>query len=220
MEEKIRKQYDDIGREYVRHQRGFFAQKDDWTRLKMQAELKAVNTGRVLDIGCGGGDDVKWCEEQGIEAYGIDESATMCDIARETVAHPQRIQQGDYEHISFPDQYFDVVFGRFSLHFLTALALAYKETARVLKPHGKLLIAVSHPAFDAMRMLEAKNQSVISMNLYNDAVTVTFPPHKLSDYFSGTFFEFFELQEIGESPDEGSARNVPKTLYFKAAKRL
>jgi ubiquinone/menaquinone biosynthesis C-methylase UbiE len=213
--------YDDIGQEYVNNQRNFFTDKEDWTRKKLRSELVKFTKKKILDIGCGAGDDLKWCEEQHIDGFGIDTSEKMLELARSTVKNPQCIQQGDYEAIPYPSEHFDLVMGRFSLHYLNSFRQAYLETARVLKKGGTLILIVSHPFFDTYISTESGEKEIISVPLYEGKVVVKFPPHKLADYFSSTFLSLFDLQEVveSESVDAVNPRKIPETLYFMAVKR-
>lgn len=217
--DEVLKQYEEGGEDYIRNQRTFFADKEDWTRKKIRGVLKET-TGKVLDIGCGAGDDIKWCEENGIEAYGIDPSEKMVGLAKNTVGHKDKVQVGEYEKIPFLDQTFDLVMGRFSLHYLKDFSLAYKETARVLKIGGKLMLIVSHPTFDSLTINKTKEE-LVSVKLYEGKVVVKFPPHKVGDYFSKQFLQNFDLQEVSESEsiDADNLNKVPETLFYTATKR-
>jgi len=214
------KQYQEMGEDYTNNQRTFFADKEDWTRTAFRSELQKVRSGLVLDIGCGAGDDVKWCEENGIKAFGIDPVDKMCQLAKETINQPENIKLGSYEDIPFANQYFDLVMGRFSLHYLKDFRAAYREIARVLKTGGQLLLTVSHPTFDAFRISRTK-EKLVSVKLYNGKVSVKFPAHHLKDYFSTTFFGLFDLQDIKESAsiDADNPDKIPETLFYTAKKR-
>lgn len=211
-----------MGDAYASHQKEFFAKKKDWTRERLDEVFNKLPKGAaVLDVGCGAGADVITALEKGFDSYGIDPSETMRNLALETITDSKRIGEGDYEHIPFSDGTFDLVFGRYSFHYLRELDAAYKELARVLKPGGVLVLIVSHPTYDDFKVLESGDKDTISVKLYDGKVTVTFPPHRLSDYFSATFFDLFDLQDIGESKsvDAENPHKLPETLYFKAVKR-
>lgn len=219
-DQEILKQYDVMGEDYVSYQRKFFSNKEDWTRTKLRSELKQVKEGPVLDIGCGAGDDVKWCEANNITAFGIEPSGTMCKLARENVGHPEHIKIGDYEDIPFPDNYFGLIMGRFSMHYLHKFSKAHQEMARTLKPGGKLLLIVSHPIFDAFTISRTREKLVL-VKLYDGKVTVTFPPHNLTDYLSEEFLQLFNLIGLAESAsiDAENPDRIPETLFITAQKR-
>lgn len=213
-------QYDNIGEAYINNQRMFFASKDDWSRNQLRAHLIRVGNGKILDIGCGAGDDIKWCEENALDAYGIDPSKKMCQLAKNFVSSPEKIMLGDFENIPFPDSSFDLVMGRFSLHYLKDFSKAYVEISRVLKKDGIVLLIVSHPTYDSVHQSETADE-MISVRLYDGKVTVRFPRHSLADYFSDTFLGLFDLRELNEtnSVDADNPRRVPETLFYAAVKR-
>jgi SAM-dependent methyltransferase len=68
---------------------------------------------RVLDLGCGIGRHVVYCQEMGLEAYGIDLSDAAIKVAREWAAQKQlvdpqdRICQGDICHLPWSNDFFD-----------------------------------------------------------------------------------------------------------------
>ena len=218
-EEYTSKQYDQIGRQYISNQKEFFSVRKDWSREKLHTALNSVRGKKMLDIGCGGGADVLWLEEKGTEVYGIDISSSMLELARKTVKDPENIQEGSYEKIPFADNFFDIIMGRFSLHYLKNLDDSYKEIARVLKPCGIFVQLVSHPVFDAS--LVPNDEGKIKVELYEGKVIVEFFSHALTDYFSPTFLNLFDLKEIdeNESVDAKNPNHLPEILFYKAIKR-
>jgi len=110
---------------------------------------------RVLDVACGTGVLAR-------EAYlrtgptgdivGLDRSAGMLTVAKE-VAPSIDWQQGAAESMPFPDASFDAVLSQFGLMFMER-EKAIREMLRVLKPAGRLAVAVwdgveNMPAFGA-----------------------------------------------------------------------
>ncbi len=47
--------------------------------------------GRIMDLGCGSGRDVKWFRDHGYEAYGLDASEQLVKIARDQLAIPVEV---------------------------------------------------------------------------------------------------------------------------------
>ncbi|MFA6254308.1 MAG: class I SAM-dependent methyltransferase [Candidatus Paceibacterota bacterium] len=221
----VKYQYDEMGNQYIAGQESFFSKREDWCRIAIARHLSEVKNKKILDIGCGGGVDFKIFEQKGAEVFGIDPSEVMVNEAKKRVANPNNIQIGEYEDIPFPDQTFDIVFGRFSLHYLNNFDKAYNEVQRVLIPRGKLLLVVSHPAFDLTYLLkeEHKNDSLITVELYGNKTKISYPPHILRDYFSLKFFKLFDLivlDEYGEEELEKKKEDkVPGALLYCARKR-
>ena len=128
--------YDDIAREYAEE---FY---DDTSDDKyIDKFLQSLSGKRILDAGCGIGEDCKYVEQKGFEAIGIDLSQGMLEIAREK--YPKgRFQIMDMTNITYPEDTFDGIISNCSLfHIPTELLPQTLESfKRVLKPNGKLLL--------------------------------------------------------------------------------
>jgi ubiquinone/menaquinone biosynthesis C-methylase UbiE len=110
-------------------------------------DLLALHPGeRVLDIGCGAGEDVRALADivgaAGV-AVGIDASQTMIDAARRRTAESSVVADffvGDAEHLDFPDASFDACRADRVLQHLTTPSNAMAEIARVLRPGGRVVV--------------------------------------------------------------------------------
>jgi SAM-dependent methyltransferase len=109
------------------------------------ADAAAVGLGqRVLDVGCGTG--VLACaaaERVGPrgQVVGLDPNAQMLSVARRK---PSGIvwQSGRAESLPFDDASFDAVVSQFALMFFESKSAAIAEMLRVLRPRGRLAVAV------------------------------------------------------------------------------
>jgi SAM-dependent methyltransferase len=113
---------------------------------------------RVLDLGCGEGYCARLLRKKGArEVVGIDVSAQMIALARaEEEREPLgiRYEVGEATALSgCAEGSFDVVLSMFMFNYLgiddTRKALA--EILRVLRPGGRLVLAVPHPSFPLLR---------------------------------------------------------------------
>lgn len=111
--------------------------------------LPWMGQGRLLDVGCGPGVNLKTFQEQGWDVYGIEMSEAAVTQARERVG--DRIHQGTLETTPFKDESFDVILLSHSLEHLFSPIDELARVRRLLKPEGRLVIAV--PNADS---LEAK----------------------------------------------------------------
>ncbi len=98
---------------------------------------------RILDLGCGIGRHVKFSQEMGLEAYGINLSGAALTMARELLKEylpdPEiRIKQGDIRQLPWPEDFFDFIISHGVLDSMPfAMAKeAIKEVHRVLSPTG------------------------------------------------------------------------------------
>ena len=89
---------------------------------------------RVLDLGCGAGDDAVHLQENGVEALGIDSSALMVEIARDRGVIAQQRPIEDLQYLDGP---FTGVISNFgALNCVRDLPAVARELARVVRPAG------------------------------------------------------------------------------------
>jgi SAM-dependent methyltransferase len=109
---------------------------------------------RILEVGCGGGQNAIALTKRGATCIGVDPSAAQ-------LAHARRLAQeegvevqfasGVAEDLSaFPNGGFEIVLSSYAFDYVTDLGRAYAEAARVLKPGGTFVFCQSHPWFQAV----------------------------------------------------------------------
>jgi ubiquinone/menaquinone biosynthesis C-methylase UbiE len=100
--------------------------------------------GRVLEVGVGTGISLSYYSPN-CRVTGIDISEEMLELARQRVAqerlaHVERLELMDAEHLAFPDASFDVVVAQYVVNTVPNPEAALDEFLRVLKPGGELVI--------------------------------------------------------------------------------
>ena len=100
----------------------------------------------VLDAGCGSGRYLRALDERGAKAIGMDLSPAMLARASETTA---RITRADLRALPFDAMSIDLVVCGLALGDLDDIELALTEIARVLRPGGRVIYSVVHPAGEA-----------------------------------------------------------------------
>lgn len=124
------------------------------------AEAEVSEGDRVLDVACGTGAltlaAAKIVGSSG-SVVGLDANPDMLAVAR---AKPAGIEwlEGMAESLPFPDNSFDAVVSQFSLMFFGDKPKALFEMRRVLKPGGRLAVAVcdaveNSPGYSAFALL-------------------------------------------------------------------
>ena len=96
--------------------------------------------GRIIDGGCGVGQNVKSLENNGYESYGVDYAKSTVESVNRFIP-ALKVSRQDIRKLNFPDGFFD---GYWSLgvieHFYNGYEDIIKEIKRVLKKDGYLFI--------------------------------------------------------------------------------
>jgi demethylmenaquinone methyltransferase / 2-methoxy-6-polyprenyl-1,4-benzoquinol methylase len=118
-----------------------------WRRTTVDA-LALPQGAVVLDLACGTGDLTRLARRQGYRVVGADLSAGM--LAANTTGAP--LLEADSSSLPFVDGAFDGIVCGYALRNFTDLSLALAETARVLRPGGRLaVLEVDAPAWRPLR---------------------------------------------------------------------
>ena len=96
---------------------------------------------RVLDVGCGGANNLFFIAEMGFKAYGIDGSKNVIQIAKKRLQQKNLTAElfiGDFRELPFKSDFFDLVIDRGSLCCLdkSGIQQTVNEINRVLLPGG------------------------------------------------------------------------------------
>jgi len=121
------------------------------------APPRARETVKVLELGCGAGNNLWFAAREGFTVSGIDGSAAAIDYARKRFAQDALsgdLRVGDFTQLPFPDDAFDLVIDRGALTCtgFRCAAQAIAEARRVLHPGGHLLFtpfSTRHTSFSA-----------------------------------------------------------------------
>ena len=101
----------------------------------------------VLDAGCGAGPLMAALHSKGAEVTGFDASAAMIELARQRLGEEATLLVADLSQpLPFTDGAFDDVVASLVLHYLQDWSAPLAELRRILKPGGRLILSVNHPA--------------------------------------------------------------------------
>lgn len=151
-----RQLYDETAQRWVRKEP--ISLSDFTGRIPLLAMAEPVAGLRVLDLGCGEGYFARHLRSRGAgHVIGMDQSAAMIELGQKQEAdNPLGIEyfEGCATDLSrFADASFDMTIAVFLFNYLTVdrTRRCMEEVARVVKPGGRFLFAVPHPAFPYMR---------------------------------------------------------------------
>ena len=106
---------------------------------KVNMAIGGLSKGRLLDIGCGVGDFLVQVKKQNWEVLGIEPSEDAQAIAKNRLGFMPLLPS---ETSSLPDHSFDVITMWHVLEHVDDLKFQTKELHRLLKPGGRLVIAL------------------------------------------------------------------------------
>lgn len=119
-------------------------------RIRRQLETVLPREGRglrLLDVGCGIGEELSICQRHGYDVAGLEPAAEMRRLACER--HPDvggAIREGSIYEMPFESEEFDYVLSIEVVRYLERFDQAASEVARVLRPGGKWIFTVTPPA--------------------------------------------------------------------------
>ena len=101
----------------------------------------------VLDVGCGTGIRIEFYQKAGCNVFGIDQSSSMLQVARNRLGENADLCMGDASNMPFQDKVFDLIVISFVLHEMprAVRAAAINESKRILKDDGRILLIDFHP---------------------------------------------------------------------------
>jgi ubiquinone/menaquinone biosynthesis C-methylase UbiE len=168
--------------------RGFF---DAWSRiydfpLVQAATYRPVHDGvlralaqepcpRVLDVGCGTGRLAERLADAGgaRSVVGIDFSAGMLAHAAERIAPLQALTnvatslvRGDATRLPFADGSFDAAVSTEAFHWFPDQDAALRDLRRVLRPNGRLLLALVSPPFEIVADVVEVGMRIVGQPLW------------------------------------------------------
>ncbi len=185
------------------------------------AYLGDVRGTRVLDAGCGTGYLARILAQRGAMVVGVDLSSGLLSMARQEEARdPLRIayHEGDLADLSFlEDNSFDAAVSNVVLQDVRRYGDAIAEIFRVLRPGGRFIFSITHPAFerppgkwarqpeDSERIEEWRH---FIMGEYFDRHAVSWAPHgkphaigfhrPMRDYFEALSSAGFVVRRLEE----------------------
>ncbi|MFB6394313.1 class I SAM-dependent methyltransferase [Polymorphospora lycopeni] len=168
-----------------------------------------VSGRRILDAGCGSGPLSAALRARGAVVTGFDVSAAMINLARQRLGEDADLHVADLSKpLPFADAEFDDVVASLVLHYLEDWSGPLAELRRVLKPGGRLLLSVMHPAAYPVTHPE---DDYFALTKYSEdyimdgqTVWLTFwhrPLHAMSDAFAAAGFRIVTISEPPPSPD-------------------
>jgi len=95
---------------------------------------------RSLDLGCGGGNNTKFLQEENFNVFGIDYSETSIRLTKNVVKKKfcNQIVRGDFKNLPFKNSFFDLIIDRMSVTHNSEMDIdnIIAEVSRVMKKNS------------------------------------------------------------------------------------
>lgn len=101
----------------------------------------------VLDVGCGTGVHLELYQKAGCNVFGIDQSPSMLQVARNRLGESANLYMGDASNMPYPDKEFDLIIISTVLHEMprAVRSAVIDESKRTLNEDGRILLIDFHP---------------------------------------------------------------------------
>ena len=199
-----------------------------YERPAMMGLAGDVDGHRILDAGCGSGPLSAALSAKGAIMTGIDSSPAMLELARQRLGATAELYVADLSKpLPFADGSFDDVVSSLVLHYLEDWSAPLAELRRVLKPEGRLILSVNHPA---VSLIAQPNEDYFAIRQYSEdfkfdgePAVLTFwhrPLHAMINAFTSAEYRVATVSEPAPSPDTPPEllperiRNGEKTAFL------
>jgi SAM-dependent methyltransferase len=166
---------------------------------------------RILDAGCGSGPLSAALRDRGATVTGFDSSAKMLELARQRLGPGADLHLADLgSPLPFPDGAFDDVIACLVLHYLQDWTAPLAELRRVLRPGGRLIVAIDHPyAVDLQQRDRARARLFRDLQL--DRTVALQHPHRPDELLDAAAARDDRRVHRGRLPDSRHQRATPRT---------
>lgn len=167
---------------------------------------------RVADVGCGTGRHAIWLAEAGAKVDAYDASAGMMAKAREKL-HSSGVNLHEHtlpDALPAADGAFDVVLLALVADHLADLEAAFRDLRRVLKPGGRLIVTVLHPAMNLRGITARFVDPASGAEVRVDAFEHTYANYVTAPLKAGLIIE----QIVERKVDDVLVRRAPRAEKY------
>ncbi len=134
--------------------------------------LGDVRGKKILEVGCGGGQNTIVLAKCGAISMGLDNSEEQIEYAKELakkIGVKVSFRVGDMEDLSaFSDRCFDIVLSSFAIGYVENLGKTFQEIFRVLQREGLFVFAAVHPIANRGRVVRYGKRRMWGIGNYFD----------------------------------------------------
>lgn len=162
---------------------------------------------RVLDVGCGFGNNLLPFADIGCECHGVDLHPSMVETVQKIMTHRGyaiNFQVGSNRSLPHPDDSFDLLLTINTLHYErneADILAALREFRRVLQPGGALYVSTvgpKHEMYLRAEFLGAHRYEVRNYDFRNGEQLFFFENERYLKYFCSQVFDSVETGRVTE----------------------
>jgi len=170
--------------------------------------LRPQSSWRVLDVGCGFGNNLVPFADLGCECHGIEIESNICTIAESILAsrgYSAKVKEGHNRALPYPDEHFDLLLSVATIHYESTeenVLSALREFKRVLKPGGRVYIATagpSHKIQERAELLGHHRYRIRDYDFRNGQEFFFFDNERYLEYYLRQVFDKVEVGRITEN---------------------
>ena len=181
----------------------------------LPSNLKNV---KILDVGCGSGQDAVYYNKMGAKVSGI-------DISKKEIEMAQRLKVGDFvigdmNKLNYDTGSFDYVVSFYTLQASHEVEKAIAEMIRVTKKGGFILLQTKHPFRNLIEGWKNNNKldyytsSNVTSRILEGAIILEEPSHTIMEYLSLKILNQAELVLFEEYSDFPASEETIKGLIY------
>lgn len=181
----------------------------DLEKIAGQRVLTGLNTGTVIELGCGTGKNTSWLAEAATHLTAVDFSEDMMAVAKGKIRRDNVVfQQADISQPwTFTDRKADLVTCSLILEHIKDLHTVFQQVRDHLKDNGHFYVCELHPF---------KQYSGSKARFETPAGTKVLPcyVHHLTDYLEAAAASSLSLADIREWFDNEDRSGLPRLISF------
>ena len=172
--------------------------------------LGDVKGKRVLDLGCGGGQNLIALARQGAQGIGVDFSDEQLRFARKLAEQEEvkiDFREGDVADLAIlPADNVDVVISTMAFHYVDDLSRVFRQVHRVLRNGGTFVFSTMHPFNDLFKKTTSGDTTIAYSHYESGAIVEARPSgsplrryhHSFSDIYNGLTRSGFAVDNVIE----------------------
>lgn len=208
--------YDEFAQEYAK----LTEQMEIQTRKHYRNILPtSLEQKRVLDVGCGSGQDATYFTDNGAIFYGLDISEKEIELAKKT--KQGNFLVGNMNSLPYETNLFDVVSSVYALQASENVTKSILEMIRVAKSESSINILTKHPTRqlieghinDGEGNYFAEKRRATS-HIFDGEITLNEPAHTMQEYFAPQILEKANLTLFEEHSDFPASAQVIEGMTY------